>query len=73
MNTNNNDNEPMKLSKSDIQFGEWQLCPKCNGQGKVSKPPYAAGDIPYWESATNASWVCDVCNGAKILARPIIK
>lgn len=43
-----------------------QLCPKCNGQGTVSKPPYVAGDVHEWTSSS-ASFVCDVCNGAKII------
>lgn len=44
----------------------YQLCPKCNGQGFVSKPPYVAGDIYEW-SSSQTSFVCDVCNGAKII------
>ena len=28
----------------------YQLCPKCNGQGTVSKPPYIAGDVYEWSS-----------------------
>lgn len=52
-------------------FGEWQLCPKCGGQGTVSKPPYIPGDINQWSSSA-MSHVCDVCNGAKTIMRPII-
>ena len=44
----------------------WQLCPKCNGQGMVTKPPYVAGDVTYWTSSSTA-YVCDVCKGVKIL------
>lgn len=54
-----------------VRLGEWQLCPKCNGQGTVSKPPYLSGDVFEWTSA-ETQWTCDVCNGAKILARPVI-
>lgn len=43
-----------------------QLCPKCNGQGTVSKPPYVAGDVHEWTSSAT-SFVCDVCNGTKII------
>lgn len=46
----------------------WQKCPKCNGQGIVSKPPYVAGDVYEW-SSTSAVHTCDVCNGAKIIKR----
>lgn len=44
-----------------------QLCPKCNGQGIVSKPPGIAGDVTQWIS-NSSSHVCDVCNGQKILS-----
>jgi DnaJ-class molecular chaperone len=53
-------------------FGEWQKCPKCDGQGTVSKPPGIAGDVYQW-SSTSCTHQCDVCNGAKIIQRPIIK
>ena len=43
-----------------------QLCPKCNGHGAVSKPPYVAGDVHEWTSSAT-SFTCDVCNGAKII------
>lgn len=43
-----------------------QLCPKCNGQGTVEKPPYVTGDVHQW-SGTQTSYVCDVCHGAKVL------
>lgn len=43
-----------------------QLCPKCNGQGIVSKPPWVAGDVHQWTSSAT-SFTCDVCNGAKVI------
>jgi hypothetical protein len=48
----------------------YQLCPKCNGQGTVSKPPYITGDVHQW-SSTSSQFQCDVCQGAKII--PMIK
>jgi hypothetical protein len=42
------------------------LCPKCNGQGFVSKPPWVAGDVDVWTS-TACTHTCDVCWGMKIL------
>ena len=44
----------------------YQLCPKCNGQGQVSKPPYIAGDVHEWTSIS-CIFTCDVCNGSKII------
>ena len=48
---------------------KYQLCPKCNGQGIVSKPPWIAGDQDTW-SSTAASYPCDVCSGGKVLLVP---
>ena len=48
----------------------YQLCPKCNGQGIVSKPPWVAGDVNEWISSGGGNYVCGVCNGAKIIAVP---
>lgn len=49
-------------------FGEWQLCPKCNGSGQV----YENRGTPGLTDYTVGWFNCDVCNGAKVLARPII-
>ena len=48
---------------------KYQLCPKCNGQGYVSKPPWVAGDQNEWTS-TSAFYPCDICSGAKVLLVP---
>jgi hypothetical protein len=45
---------------------EIKLCPKCNGQGIVSRPPYVCGDIDTWVS-NSTSFTCDLCQGKKIL------
>lgn len=44
----------------------YQLCPKCNGQGQVTKPPYTPGDVNEWVSSS-IIFQCDVCNGSKII------
>jgi DnaJ-class molecular chaperone len=46
-------------------FGEWQLCPKCNGEGTVTEQTTSA-------FIATVTRTCPVCNGAKVLARPII-
>lgn len=53
--------EPIKQS-----YIPYQLCPKCNGQGIVSKPPYIAGDVHHW-SGSVSSFTCELCNGSKII------
>lgn len=49
----------------------YQLCPKCNGQGTVSKPPYISGDVHQW-SSSSCQFQCDVCQGQKIIPMFII-
>ena len=49
-----------------------QLCPKCNGQGIVSRPPWIAGDVHQWSGGTASSFVCNVCNGARVIYPPQI-
>lgn len=51
--------------KQNIVFGQWQLCPKCDGNGFVFN---TGGAI-----STSVTNQCDVCQGAKIIQRPIIK
>lgn len=49
----------------------YQICPKCNGQGTVSKPPWVDGDVHQWVDSTNTGgYTCNVCNGAKIIPMP---
>jgi len=50
----------------------YQLCPKCNGQGVVSKPPYVAGDVLQWTSGGSA-FTCDVCTGNKIISMLVVR
>jgi DnaJ-class molecular chaperone len=47
------------------QLGEWQLCPKCNGEGTVTEQTAST-------FIATITRTCPVCNGAKVLARPII-
>ena len=49
----------------------YQCCPKCEGQGIVSKPSYVAAGVNQW-SSTSAVHQCDVCLGAKIIPMHIV-
>lgn len=51
---------------SNANGGQWQKCPKCDGQGIVSKPPYIAGNQNTWTSS-EISYTCNVCNGKMII------
>ncbi len=51
------------------EFGEWQTCPVCGGQGTVEKPPGVDGDVEMWMSSGGGS-PCKVCGGAGIIQRP---
>ena len=43
------------------------LCPKCNGQGIVSRPPWIAGDLDSWSTGGTSSYTCNVCNGSGLV------
>jgi hypothetical protein len=51
---------------------QWQLCPKCHGQGVIGYPPNQPLAVEHY-TASQTTWQCDVCNGAKILATPCWK
>ena len=55
-----------------VKVVPYQKCPKCDGQGSVSKPPYIAGDVFEW-SSTQAIHVCDICNGEKIIPMYVLE
>ena len=57
------------LGDKPIQY-EWHKCPKCDGQGIVSKPPWIAGDVYEW-SSTTLTHQCNVCNGQMIIQSPL--
>jgi hypothetical protein len=57
------------LNKERNNMAFYQLCPKCNGQGIVSKPPWVPAEQQKW-SSSSVHHVCDVCLGAKILLVP---
>lgn len=44
----------------------FQLCPKCNGQGHVSLPPCASGDIHHYQS-TGIAYECNLCKGKMVI------
>lgn len=50
--------------KEEKQYGMWQMCPKCEGEGQLKNDP---------AFSTSAWRTCPVCNGAKLLVRPEIK
>lgn len=51
---------------NDNNYVPYQLCPKCHGQGIVSKPSYVLPDVLEW-TGTAVAYTCDVCGGAKII------
>ena len=69
------ENSEPKVNINDIivvKAVPYQLCPKCSGQGTVSKPPYIAGDVYEWTSSSTI-FICDVCNGGKIIPMCILQ
>jgi DnaJ-class molecular chaperone len=40
-----------------------ELCPKCNGQGIVSTPPWLDGDVHFYVDNVSGGYTCKVCGG----------
>jgi len=60
------DNQPHRGIYSSA--AEWIKCPKCDGQGIVSKPPYVAGDQNTWTD-TQTIHTCNLCNGSMVILK----
>lgn len=48
------------------------LCPNCNGQGTVSRPPWVAGDQMTWVSSGTGFYTCPTCKGFGYIMVPEI-
>lgn len=42
-------------------------CPVCDGTGKVSRPPWVAGDVPTWTDSGTGPYECRACLGKGIV------
>lgn len=42
-------------------------CPVCDGSGKVSRPPWIAGDQQTWVSGSIEMYECRACTGTGIV------
>jgi len=51
-----------QTSQCQPQTSEWQLCPKCNGEGRITSNGVA----------TSVFQQCDVCDGAKVLVKSLV-
>ena len=47
--------------------GRVQLCPKCQGQGIVSRPPWVPADVTTWSAPTVAPYRCNLCDGQMVI------
>ena len=54
------------LSMSGVVSGTKQLCPKCKGQGIVSRPPHIAADQGFW-AGIELSYKCNLCDGKMVI------
>lgn len=66
------ENKALKIVTEDLrrQLNDrpiFQVCPKCDGQGIVSKPPTMPGDIHNWSATNIGPYKCPVCNGNKLI------
>ena len=53
--------------ENQIEYVPLQKCPKCDGQGTVSKPPHLAGDIETWSSCSFGAHKCNLCEGKMVI------
>lgn len=66
-NTGDTDNICLSCKSKNQHFlNQWQLCPKCAGQGKVWFPPNLPWN-PTYPSGGN-TFECDLCKGKKIIS-----
>lgn len=42
-------------------------CPVCDGTGKVSRPPWVAGDVQEFQTSSAGPWQCVTCSGSGII------
>jgi hypothetical protein len=53
----------------------YDLCPSCNGQGLVSRPPLMAGDVFNWPATSGGqpiTFKCRICDGKGIILPHIV-
>lgn len=64
--TESPDSMTLKVGGYELIPNQWQICPKCTGQGKVWMMP----GQPWVEtfSGTGEAFECDVCKGKKIIS-----
>lgn len=48
-----------------------QTCPVCNGQGRVSMPPWIPGDVPTWSASGIETYDCRACGGTGLIRRDV--
>jgi len=54
--------------------GYWQKCPKCDGQGIVTKPPWIPEGQNQWSSSSEPYYTCNLCNGQMVIKQqPFVK
>ena len=46
-------------------------CPICDGTGKVSRPPWIAGDVHEYATTSCGPWPCHVCVNGIIWGPPL--
>jgi hypothetical protein len=64
--------EDKTLEEQVLTVMYYQICPKCYGSGKIYRPLYNPGDSLLLDSTNGSYWVCDVCNGLKMIVAPSI-
>lgn len=50
-------------------INEWQLCPKCNGEGKIVGCSTTLLKEDGSKEIIETTYPCDLCNGKKIISK----
>ena len=61
--------EYQKMATAPTEQPQPHTCPTCSGTGKVSRPPWLAGDINSWTDTGTRLYTCQSCMGKGILWR----
>jgi hypothetical protein len=48
-----------------------QLCPKCQGQGVVSRPPWIPADVQAWNGPL-ITYTCNLCGGRMVIDAEVV-
>ena len=64
--------DPRPADELEIEAASVVLCPNCNGQRTVSRPPWVAGDVQEWNNTSLGPYSCPTCGAAGYVVSPAL-